>query len=121
MIEIIKRSNKRNIVSSDQAECHTVLPSKKPKFCQNSNYENFFDFKVLNFKYFKSEECIECREICTYEISELNLKKFLNQNLIKEELSKHGHKKSRLVDKRQRNAEEAKRELIAHYKTWHSM
>jgi hypothetical protein len=66
--------------------------------------------------------CGNCTESTAFTLEELRTPSFVSQNKINEELSKHGHKKSLKIPKTNkfRNVEQAKKELVAHYKRFHN-
>ena len=66
----------------------------------------------------------KCEQKCLYTLKDLELRDSLTVSHIKDELKRHGHPKSRIMDivtKRQRNTDEGARELIAHYKHCHNL
>ena len=65
----------------------------------------------------------KCKAEPFYSINQITAENFINKLLLEEELKRHGHPTSLKMPKtkRQRNVEEGKRELIAHYRYAHGM
>ena len=64
--------------------------------------------------------CETCRTACRFTIENLER---MPKRAIEEELSQHNHRKSLIIDprtKRQRNLNESRDELIAHYRKFHN-
>jgi hypothetical protein len=79
-----------------------VVNGNKPKFCE--------------------EKCKNCNSKCTFSIFDLNNNKKINQAKIQTELKNHYHPSSRLIKKNiQRSTEQARLELIEHYKYKHNI
>lgn len=80
-----------------------------------------FDSQVMASKnYCIKTKCSGCKQICKYRLSEIhqsvNDKSLLNQFQVIQELSQHGHPKSRMNSQRKnRTFAEAKAELHTHY------
>ena len=65
--------------------------------------------------------CETCRTACRFT---LDLLERMPKRAIEEELSQHSHRKSLIIDsscKRQRNLNESRDELIAHYRKFHNI
>ena len=77
---------------------------EKPKFCRDELEAST-----------KKKPCKSCSSKCTLTIENLLPSSNLSRTLIEEELYNHHHPKSRVIDKRWRNTDEAKQELKQHY------
>ena len=64
----------------------------------------------------------QCSAIKLYSINDLNTRDRIGQYLVAEELSSHGHPKSRQMPKtnKMRTKDQSVKELIAHYQAYHS-
>ena len=101
-----------NSDSQNQAQETGSLPLtnqsiKKPQFCFNKCKNNF-------------ERCLASPGYSLDELQDRN-SKVINKKLLEDELQRHGHPTSKIMPKkkRQRNVEEGKQELIAHYRYSH--
>jgi hypothetical protein len=79
--------------------------SKKPEYCTN--------------------DCNKCKAHIEYSLEQLNAKNgsknLIGQIQINDELFKHSHPKSRKINSNFRNTEQARNELINHYKYAHNL
>ena len=82
--------------------------------------DSYLEFKppLVNFCHTKKAKCNNC--ILRPEFSFAQIKSLTKIELLKE-LFRHGHPKSRLINKKQRTVQQIKDELIDHYKTVHFM
>lgn len=85
-------------------------------FSFSNNIQRKYNFTLKD----RHENCDRCSANCAYEIDDL-LNEKVGQLKLNEELSLHGHPKTRHMDlsKRQRTTKEGIQELIEHYKFSH--
>ena len=68
-----------------------------------------------------SKCCKRCTQTCRYPIDQLLTGNGMNQQDINKELKEHGHPSSRKIEGRYRITNEARQELIDHYKYAHAV
>ena len=100
-----KRLSRKNSVFANINSNNTLIPTSPP------NVTSISGKPPLCHDYHK--DCTVKTRVLINEIEKMTL------NEIKNELSKHGHKKTRIVSKRQRNKQESIIELKDHFKTFH--
>jgi hypothetical protein len=61
--------------------------------------------------------CNDCKKSCKYDKNSI---KKINQKQINEELHRHGHKKSLLIEGKMRLTEQGRKELLSHYEKYHN-
>lgn len=96
---------------------------------QNENILNYsidgaeddIDHDEYKLRNFCNETCNECTANVTFRIKDILQERIINQKKISQELKMHGHPMSRIIKKVQRNAYQAKQELIAHYVLIHKV
>lgn len=100
---------------------------------QNSNIETVENSSNLNIEtisdnspnlnnWCEVQGCNSCKVDCLYTIEDLKDKRKIGQKKINQELSRHNHPKTRIIDKinkLQRTTEQGRQELIKHYENLH--
>lgn len=90
--------------TKSQPSASSIYPVDKPFFC-------YVDEKL-------NKCCKSCKVECRYQIETL-LSNHINQQDINKELKEHGHPSSRKIEGRYRLTNEARQELIEHYRYSH--
>jgi hypothetical protein len=71
------------------------------------------------------DECLNCVQECVYTVEELTLERLVTQMQVNKELGKHGHPQSRKWKvngkEKTRNTDQAKEELLTHYRKSHGI
>lgn len=118
-INQITNSEIRSSEANSNLSIVTDIPST------SNQIEQAIDSINIQMPKFCSAKCTNCSISTLYSVEQLKTvngnRRLIGQIKINEELSRHGHPKSRKIKNKLRNTEQALSELLEHYNFFHKL